>query len=76
MPESPVKMKITEAALLLCGGEENLEVYDGAVKTYEHLSRGLQWRDRGRVIAAGVMSKGAIAGTNYLIEAETIGRNF
>lgn len=73
MPESPVKMKITETALLICGGENDLEVYDGAVKTYEHLSKGLQWKDRGMVIAAGVMEKGAIAGTDYLKQAEVLG---
>lgn len=75
MPQSPIKMKISETALLLCGGDSELEVYSGATETYKHISKSFHWKDRGMVVATGVMEKGAITATDYLTQAETLGKN-
>lgn len=75
MPQSPIKMKISETALLLCGGDSELELYSGATQTYKHISERFQWHDRGMVVAAGVMEKGAITDTDYLEQSETLGKN-
>lgn len=75
MPQSPVQMKISETALLICGGYGNLEVFDGAIGTYKQICKGFQWEDRGMVVAAGVMEKGAVTGTDYLKQSEILGKS-
>lgn len=75
VPQSLRKMKISESALLLCGGEQEIEVYSGAIDIYKHLSEGLQWKDRGMVVATGVLEKGTIANTDYLKQSETLGKS-
>ncbi|OOM74090.1 NADPH-dependent FMN reductase [Clostridium puniceum] len=75
MPQSPVRMKISETALLICGGFDNLEVYGGAIETYNQLYKSFQWKNRGLVVALGVMEKGSIANTDYLEQAEIMGKN-
>lgn len=74
VPQSPRKMKISETALLLCGGEQEIEVYSGAIDTYKHISKGFQCNDRGMVVATGVLEKDAIVGTDYLKQAESLGK--
>lgn len=75
MPQSPRKMKIAETALLLCGGDAEIEVYSGATETYKHISERFGWKDRGMVVATGVMDKGVIADTNYLKQSELLGKS-
>lgn len=75
MPQSPVQMKISETALLICGGFEELEVFGGAIDTYKQISKNYKWEDRGMVVAAGVMEKGAIADMDYLKHAEALGKS-
>lgn len=75
MPHSPIKMRISETALLLCGGDSELEVFSGAIETYKHISERFYWKDRGMVVATGVMEKGAINNTNYLEQSEKLGKS-
>lgn len=75
MPQSPRKMKISETALLLCGGDPEIEVYSGATDTYKHISDRFGWKDRGMVVATGVMEKGVINDTDYLQQAEALGKS-
>lgn len=71
---SPVKIKISEAALLMCAGESDPEVFHGATATYQQLCRGMGWNNRGMILAPGVLEKGAIEHTAYLKQAEDLGR--
>lgn len=75
MPQGPRKMKIHETSLLLCGGDPEIEVYSGATDTYKHISTRFGWKDRGMVVATGVMDKGAIADTGFLEQSEALGKN-
>lgn len=75
MPQSPRKIKIRETALLICGGENDAESYSGAIDTYKHISNFLQCKDRGMVVATGLLEKGAIASTDYLKKAEELGKS-
>lgn len=69
------KMKITSAALLMCGGESDPGIFNGVVETYRRLCAGLHWEDLGMVLAPGILEKGAISGTGYLKQCEILGRN-
>lgn len=71
---SPMKMKVSEAALMMCAGESDPDVFGGAVATYQRICNGLNWNNRGTVLAPGVLGKGAIAESVYLIQAEALGR--
>lgn len=71
---SPVKMKVSEAALLMCAGERDPDVFGGAVATYKEICNGLHWNNRGIVLAHGILEKGAIRGTDYLNIVESLGR--
>lgn len=75
VPQCPSKMKISETALLICGGDHEHYLYSGAIDTYKHISERFQWKDRGMVIATGVMEKGEITSTDYLKQSETLGKN-
>ncbi len=71
---SPIKVKISEAVLLMCAGENEPEVFNGAVATYQQLCRGMRWNDSGMVLASGILEKGTIVKTHYLKQAEELGR--
>ena len=71
---SLVKIKVAEAALLMCAGERNPDVFGGAVATYKEICNGLHWNNRGIVLAPGVLKKGSITETVYLTKAEALGR--
>lgn len=73
--DAPKKIKITEAVLLLCGGEDGDEKYQGVINTYLSICDGMQWKDSGMVIAEGIYEKGKIVNTNYLIQAEKLGES-
>lgn len=75
MPQSQIKMKVSETALLVAGGDADLNLFSGVTETYKNLSERFQWADRGMVVAAGVMEKGVIVDTDYLEQAETLGKN-
>lgn len=60
-PRCPKPLKISESALLICGGEKGKEVYSGAVHTYEQICKGMNWKERGIIIAEGVYKKGEIS---------------
>lgn len=75
VPQSPKRMKISETALLLCGGDGESKWYSGAINTYQHISERFGWKDKGMVIATGVMEKGAIAGTEFLEQSEKLGKS-
>lgn len=75
VPHSPRKMKISEAAMLLCGAHPDIEIYSGATDTFKHFCDGFGWKNKGMVVATGVNDKGAITDTDYLKQSEALGKN-
>lgn len=75
VPQAPKKLKIVESAFLICGGDEEMESYGGALETYRQMAKYCGWKDRGAVIAGGMMEKGAIESTKHLLEAENLGKS-
>lgn len=69
-------LHIAESAFVICGGEDHLETYTGAVETYKNIVKYMQWKDRGVLIAPGVFYKGDINKTGALADAEKLGREF
>lgn len=73
--DSPIKIKVKNAALLMCAGESGFDIFDGAIGTYQQLCRGLHWKDCGMILARNILEKGAIAQTDYLKKCELLGKN-
>lgn len=72
---SKIKINIRDAALMMCGGEKNIDVFKGATEIYKQLCKGLNWTNKGIITAAGFLEKGDIAGSGYIDQAEYLGRN-
>lgn len=72
---SPIKIKVENAALLMCAGESGFDIFDGAIGTYQQLCRGLHWKDCGMILARNILEKGAITKTDYLKKCELLGKN-
>ena len=68
------KLKIREAALLMCAETWFSSSFDGPVATYKSVVGYTGWKDRGMVLAKRVGKKGAIEGSGSLREAEQFGR--
>ena len=73
-PNCPQKLKMKEAALLMCAEDTEEAAFTGPIGTYESILSYLEWTDRGRVLVTGVGPKGAIAKTDALAKAEALGR--
>ena len=73
-PNCPQKLKMKEAALLMCAEDTEEAAFTGPVGTYESILSYLEWTDRGRVLVTGVGPKGAIAQTDAPAKAEALGR--
>lgn len=67
------ELKIKESMLLVCGGANDESKFDGIISTYRMIAQYQKWTDRGNLIVPGVLNKGDIAATNYLILAEEMG---
>lgn len=72
-PKCTKTLKISESALLVCGGEKGQDIFSGVVRTYEHICKGMNWKNQGMVIAEEIYQKGEILGTEYLKQAELLG---
>lgn len=70
------EFKGKECALLTCGGDTEEKAFDGLVRSYELIAEYLGWKDRGRLVAAGVNARGAIGETDGLMRAEKLGAEF
>lgn len=69
------KLNIKESMLLVCGEENNESAFDGIISTYKLICSYQKWTDRGQLVVPGVINKGDILSTNYLIRAEKMGSN-
>lgn len=70
------RLHITDCAFIICGGEDHLDTYAGAIETYKNIAKYMQWQDRGVLVAPGVFYKGDVKNTGSLAEAEKLGREF
>lgn len=69
------KLNIKESMLLVCGEENNESAFDGIITTYKLICSYQKWTDRGQLVVPGVLDKGDILSTDYLVRAEEMGRN-
>lgn len=69
------ELKIKESMLLVCGEDNDESVFDGIVTTYKMIAQYQKWTDRGNLIVPGVLNKGDILSTKYLVLAENMGQN-
>lgn len=67
------ELKIKESMLLVCGETDNESEFDGVISTYKLIADYKKWIDRGQLIVPGVLNKGDILSTNYLVLAEEMG---
>jgi multimeric flavodoxin WrbA len=67
------ELKIKESMLLVCGEDADESVFNGIVNTYKRISCYQKWTDRGHLVVPGVLNKGDILSTEYLVIAEKMG---
>jgi multimeric flavodoxin WrbA len=68
-------LKIKEAILMVCGGANNIDAYDGIIKTYELLLDGRGWKNNSVLIMPKIRNIGDIENTDGLTKAKNIGLN-
>lgn len=59
--------------LLVCGETNNESDFDGIIGTYKLILSYQKWTDRGQLVVPGVLNKGDILSTDYLVRAEKMG---
>ena len=75
VPQKHRDIAVKESALLICGGDTTEPSFGGAVECYRQMANYCGWQDRGALVAPGVSAKGDIAKTDYLQQAEAMGRS-
>lgn len=75
MPQSKIKIKVSETMLLMCGGEKDHSIFTGAVGVYKQICKGMKWSEQEMILVPGVLGKGEIVKTDYLKQAEELGRS-
>lgn len=68
-------LKIKESLLLVCGGDEGEDIFEGINVTYRQISEYMGWKDRGILMVPGVSGKGDIEKTDAIVKAENYGRS-
>lgn len=74
VPHRKKKLKIKESVMLVTSGDSSDVVLEGVEKSYELICRHIHWDDRGVISAKRVNAKGEIKNTDYLEEAENLGK--
>lgn len=69
------KLNIKESMLLVCAEENNESAFDGIISTYKLILSYQKWTDRGQLVVPGVLNKGDVLSTDYLVRAENMGSN-
>ena len=67
------KISRKKCLLLACGGEENIDIFDGLVRTYELMAGYLKWRNIGTILVPGMNEQRDIEKTDALEKAEALG---
>lgn len=68
---NPVK----DCALIMAAEGDSAENWKPMLDYYDALVRFLKWRDRGRILAGGVLKAGEVAGRPVIAEAREFGRS-
>lgn len=64
---------IKECVLIMAAEGDTPENWKPALDYYSELVKFLGWKDRGTVLAGGVLNAGAVSGKPALTEAELLG---
>lgn len=73
-PKSPRKLQIKESVLIACAGDDDNEVFDGLVGTYNGIVNYLGFEDKGMLLVPSVYNPGDVSKTKALEAAEDLGR--
>jgi hypothetical protein len=65
--------KIKESILIACGCLDDMEIFDGIVKTYELIAKYTGWQNRGILTIPKIAEIGDIKNTDGLEKAKNIG---
>lgn len=68
-------LKIRESLLLVCGADEDMNVFDGITATYRAIAHYMKWEDKGVLAVPKINEKGAIEATDALMKAEELGKS-
>jgi len=66
---------ITEAGLILVGGDSNKEMFEPTITQYKAFTEFLNWKDIGHVICPGISERGEINNTPFIEEAYNFIKN-
>lgn len=69
------KINVKESMLLVCGEEKDESAFDGIISTYKRINAYQKWTDVGTLVVPGVLNRGDVLSTDYLVRAEEMGRN-
>ncbi|WP_271811397.1 flavodoxin family protein [Clostridium beijerinckii] len=69
------KINVKESVLIVCGEERDESAFDGIISTYKRINAYQQWTDVGTLVVPGVLNRGDVLSTNYIVQAEMMGRN-
>ncbi len=69
------KLNIKESVLLVTAETDEMEDFNGIIRTYELAADYLNWKDRGRILVPEVGEAGAIKGCPLLDDARNLGKN-
>lgn len=70
---SPVRISVKSAGLLMCSGETGIKIFDGAEETFRLLCKGMNWRNLGSLLFGGLLAKDDITRTSYLEKSKHFG---
>lgn len=68
-------LKIKGSVLIMCGGTDDKEDFEGAVATYKKTAHHMRWRDSGGLIVPSVNDRGDVEGTDALVAAKELGKS-
>lgn len=65
-----------DCILLMAAEGNDADNWDPVVHLYEALTKHMQWKDCGRILAGGVLEAGALAGKPILEDARKLGQSY
>lgn len=69
------ELKISESMLFVCAETDEMQDFDGIVRTYELINNYMKWKDNGRLLVPNVNEKGDILKTDALQKAKVLGQS-
>jgi hypothetical protein len=69
------QLSIKEAILIVCAAIDDINCFDGIVKTYELILNYLGWKDAGKLLIPNIKKIGDIKNTDGLEKSKNIGLN-